>query len=141
MVANKFFPMDVRDPQRPDKMIKKPLCEQDYFRRLDLLCASCNAPLRGSYITALGRKYHMNHFTCSACDTIFGPQDSYYEHDDKVYCHYHYSVRFAGRCAGCRFPILKQFVELNKTNDAGKDEHWHPECYMINKVVTVITKD
>ena len=31
-----------------------PLCETDYFRRLDLICANCSGALRGSYITALG---------------------------------------------------------------------------------------
>ncbi len=30
------------------------LCETDYFRRLNLLCAKCGGALRGSYITALG---------------------------------------------------------------------------------------
>lgn len=107
-----------------------PLCETDYFRRLDLLCAKCGGALRGSYITALGMKFHVEHFTCSICPTVFGPQDSYYEHDGRVFCHFHYSTRFAIRCTGCRTAILKQFVEINRNN---KDEHWHPECYMIHK--------
>lgn len=107
-----------------------PLCETDYFRRLDLICANCGGALRGSYITALGKKFHVEHFTCSICPTVFGPQDSYYEHDGKVFCHFHYSTRFAIRCTGCRTAILKQFVEINRNNT---DEHWHPECYMIHK--------
>lgn len=107
-----------------------PLCETDYFRRLDLLCANCGGALRGSYITALGKKFHVEHFTCSICPTVFGPQDSYYEHDGRVFCHFHYSTRFAIRCTGCRTAILKQFVEINRNN---QDEHWHPECYMIHK--------
>ena len=104
--------------------------------------------LRGSYITAcseshvleypglplirnVDKKFHVEHFTCSLCSTLFGPQDSYYEHDGDVYCHYHYSTRFATKCAGCSSAILKQFVEINRNN---RDECWHPECYMINKV-------
>ncbi|KAI9595073.1 hypothetical protein BDF19DRAFT_385682 [Syncephalis fuscata] len=124
IVANKFFPITDADGNQ------HPTCERDYFRRLNLICDQCKDPLRGSYITALGRKFHMDHFSCSACNTVFGPQDSYYEHDSKVYCHYHYSIRFAGKCAGCRYAIMKQFVEISKVN---ADEHWHPECYMINK--------
>ncbi|RKP09832.1 hypothetical protein THASP1DRAFT_13729 [Thamnocephalis sphaerospora] len=124
IVASKFFPFT------DDEGNEHPSCEHDYFRRLNLICDSCKGPLRGSYITALGRKFHMDHFSCSACNTIFGPQDSYYEHDGRVYCHYHYSIRFAGKCAGCRYAIMKQFVEISKQ---GADEHWHPECYMINK--------
>lgn len=107
-----------------------PLCETDYFRRLDLLCFECGGALRGSYITALERKYHIEHFTCSVCPTVFGAQDSYYEHEGKVYCHYHYSTQFAQRCNGCQTAILKQFVEIFRN---GRNQHWHPECYMIHK--------
>jgi hypothetical protein len=76
-------------------------------------------------------KFHVEHFTCSVCPTVFGPQDSYYEHAGNVYCHFHYSTRFAVKCTGCRTAILKQFVEINRNSI---DEHWHPECYMIHKV-------
>ncbi|PWN21438.1 RhoGAP-domain-containing protein, partial [Microstroma glucosiphilum] len=149
VVASKFFPAteDMKDATSPttagdeDQRSRPsdgkgvpqklfPLCETDYFRRLDLLCATCGGALRGSYITALGKKFHVEHFTCSVCTTVFGPQDSYYEHDGRVFCHFHYSTRFAIQCSGCRTAILKQFVEINRNN---QDEHWHPECYMIHK--------
>ncbi len=125
IVASKFFPAD-------DGLgtAQYPLCETDYFRRLGLLCYHCNGALRGSYITALDRKYHVDHFTCHACPTVFGAKDSYYEHDGLVYCHYHYSTRFAQRCNGCQTAILKQFVEIYRN---GQDQHWHPACYMIHK--------
>lgn len=125
IVASKFFPADDGNggPQYP-------LCETDYFRRLGLLCYHCGGALRGSYITALGRKYHVDHFTCSLCPTVFGAEDSYYERDDQVYCHYHYSSQFAQRCNGCQTAILKQFVEIFRN---GQNQHWHPECYMIHK--------
>lgn len=78
VVAAKFFPVEAKDGRQ------YPLCERDYFRRLDLICNTCNLALRGSYITACGKKFHVEHFTCSACPTVFGPQDSYYEHDGDV---------------------------------------------------------
>ncbi|KAG0161722.1 hypothetical protein PDIDSM_1153 [Penicillium digitatum] len=56
--------------------------------------------------------------------------DSYYEHESKVYCHFHYSTQFAQRCHGCHTAILKQFVEIFRN---GQNQHWHPECYMIHK--------
>ncbi|KAI9720698.1 MAG: hypothetical protein M1828_005578 [Chrysothrix sp. TS-e1954] len=124
VVASKFFP----EPEQPPHQY--PLCETDYFRRLDLLCHTCGGALRGSYITALDRKYHIEHFTCSACSTVFGAADSYYEHDGNVFCHYHYSTRFAQKCNGCQTAILKQFVEIFRN---GQNQHWHPECYMIHK--------
>lgn len=127
IVASKFFPVQ-DDPNDPDSQY--PLCETDYFRRLDLLCHQCGGALRGSYITALDHKYHIDHFTCSACPTVFGASDSYYEHDGQVFCHYHYSTKFAQRCNGCQTAILKQFVEIFRN---GQNQHWHPECYMIHK--------
>lgn len=123
-MASKFFPV----PDHPPNQY--PLCETDYFRRLDLLCFACGGALRGSYITALDRKYHIEHFTCSVCPTVFGAQDSYYEHEGSVYCHYHYSTKFAQKCNGCQTAILKQFVEIFRN---GMNQHWHPECYMIHK--------
>ncbi|KAF9879844.1 rho GTPase activator [Colletotrichum karsti] len=125
IVASKFFPVDDENGEG-----QYPLCETDYFRRLGLLCFQCGGALRGSYITALDRKYHVDHFTCSMCPTVFGAQDSYYEHDGNVYCHYHYSTQFAQRCNGCQTAILKQFVEIFRN---GQNQHWHPECYMIHK--------
>jgi len=89
-----------------------------------------------TFAAASDKKYHVEHFTCSLCSTLFGPQDSYYEHDGDVYCHFHYSTRFATKCAGCSSAILKQFVEINRNM---RDECWHPECYMINKVHFLIT--
>lgn len=124
IVASKFFPAD------DDGQGQYPLCETDYFRRLGLLCYQCGGALRGSYITALERKYHVDHFTCSLCSTVFGAQDSYYEHDGNVYCHYHYSTRYAQRCNGCQTAILKQFVEIFRN---GQNQHWHPECYINHK--------
>jgi hypothetical protein len=46
VVASKFFPIDGPDGK------PYPLCERDYFRRLNLICAKCDQALRGSYITA-----------------------------------------------------------------------------------------
>ena len=125
-MASKFFPVDDEE----NEGAQYPLCEVDYFKRLDLLCFDCGGALRGSYITALDRKYHIEHFTCSLCPTVFGAQDSYYEHEGRVYCHYHYSTQFAQRCNGCQTAILKQFVEIFRN---GQNQHWHPECYMIHK--------
>lgn len=125
--AAKFFPVD-----------SKPLCEHCYFKRQNLLCYRCGNSLRGSYITALDRKYHVEHFTCSLCTIVFGPDDSYFEYQGDVYCRAHYSSLFAFHCEGCKSPILKQFVE---TYRGGKKQQWHPECYMIFKFWSVKITD
>lgn len=46
VVASKFFPIEGPDGKQ------QPLCERDYFGRLNLICAKCQQALRGSYITA-----------------------------------------------------------------------------------------
>lgn len=130
IVAEKFFP--ATDSRTGDKVI---LCERDYFRRLDLLCAKCGQALRGAHINALNKKYHLEHFTCSVCSTVFRQHDSYYEREGQVYCQQHYSLLFAAKCGGCHTAVLKNFVEM--TTKVSKIEQWHPECYMIFKLWNV----
>jgi len=81
----------------------------------------------------LNKKYHLNHFTCTVCDVVFQPNASYYEHNGNIYCQTHYSALFAQRCGGCHTPVLRQLIEVNKNTDS--QEQWHPECYMIYKVI------
>ncbi|KAJ3331303.1 hypothetical protein HDU76_003532 [Blyttiomyces sp. JEL0837] len=128
VVAEKFFPL-----VKPDGTADI-FCERDYFARMDLLCAKCGMALRGPHINALNKKYHLEHFTCSVCPTVFRQHDSYYERDGEVFCQYHYSVLFASKCGGCQTAVLKKFVEMNKDN---KVQQWHPECYMIYKLWNV----
>lgn len=49
VVASKFFPIEGSEGKQ------QPLCERDYFRRLNLICAKCGMALRGSYITACSK--------------------------------------------------------------------------------------
>lgn len=143
LCSDKFFAEDVEVPvdeslltepgeensQGKTKKIQVPLCEYDYFRRINLICYNCNKAIRGSYITAIGRKYHPEHFYCEVCHKVFETED-YYEHDGKIYCHYHYSRLYASHCEACKSAILKQYVEMHR---GGREQQWHPECFMIHK--------
>lgn len=136
--ASKFFSSETTDPET-GKLIKIALCEQDYFKKLDLVCYSCQNALRGPYVTALGRKYHLEHFTCSVCNKIFEKDESFYEHDNGIYCHYHYSKQYACHCEGCHSPILKQYLEIFR---GGRIQQWHPECFMVHKFWSItVTAD
>ncbi|KAJ2493614.1 Rho-type GTPase activating protein Rga1 [Coemansia sp. RSA 2050] len=95
-----------------------------------MVCARCKEPLDSTYVHAMGRKYHPDHFTCTACPTIFGPDGTYYEHEGEAFCLYHYTYLVAKKCAGCQQPIMKLFLQMSHR---GVEEHWHPECYMIYK--------
>ncbi|KAJ4178871.1 hypothetical protein NW755_012893 [Fusarium falciforme] len=129
-ITARFFPHD-------DNGTEKPLCERDYFRRLDLLCFKCDQALRGNYITALDRKYHIEHFSCETCNVVFKANGSYYEHGNKVFCMVDYVKLYAQRCEACKFPILKQFVEARRSEDS-KLLMWHPECYVIMKELSIV---
>lgn len=132
----KFFPYEIK---QDGKSTLVALCEYDYFKKLDLICFSCNNALRGPYITALGNKYHLEHFKCSVCQHVFDSDESYFEHENDIFCHYHYSKLYASHCEGCQSSILKQFVELYR---GGRTQHWHPECFMVHKFWNVcITAD
>ena len=56
VVANKFFPIHDRSGQQA------PLCERDYFRRLNLICSKCGGALRGSYIAACSTPHALLRF-------------------------------------------------------------------------------
>lgn len=134
----KFFPHDKIDESTGLKY-QVALCEYDYFKKLDLICFNCNSALRGPYITALGNKYHLEHFRCAVCEKVFESDESYYEHEGNIYCHFHYSKLYASHCEGCHSSIVKQFVELFR---GGRNQQWHPECYMVHKFWNVcITAD
>ncbi|CAI5755806.1 unnamed protein product [Candida verbasci] len=131
--SSKFFPFDLE----PNKQVA--LCEFHFFYRMKLICAECNNALRGPFISALGKKYHLEHFKCSKCHKVFNSNESYYEHNNFIYCHYDYIKLHASHCEGCHFSIVKQFVELYK---GGRNQNWHPECYMVHKFWNVnITPD
>ncbi|EDK41839.1 conserved hypothetical protein [Lodderomyces elongisporus NRRL YB-4239] len=136
----KFFPHEIpANVNGSETAIQVPLCEYDYFKRLDLICFNCDSALRGPYITALGNKYHLEHFKCSVCQHVFDTDESYYEHENNILCHYHYSKLYASHCEGCQSSIIKQFVELFR---GGRTQHWHPECFMVHKFWNVnITAD
>ncbi|KAJ2510614.1 Rho-type GTPase activating protein Rga1 [Coemansia sp. RSA 2049] len=114
----------------PDTRQQHLLCETHYFERTNMICAKCKEPLDSTYVHAMGRKYHPDHFTCTACPTVFGPEGTYYEHDGEAFCLYHYTYLVAKKCAGCQQPIMKLFLQMSHR---GAEEHWHPECYMIYK--------
>ncbi|OWB58039.1 hypothetical protein B5S28_g4029 [[Candida] boidinii] len=136
--SNKFFATDIpldKDSENKDEdnhpvgTVQVPLCEYDYFKRIDLICATCDKAIRGSYITAIGRKYHPEHFFCEVCHKLF-EQEDYYEYNDSIYCHFHYSQLYAAHCESCHSAILKQYVEMYR---GGREQQWHPECFMVHK--------
>jgi hypothetical protein len=110
-------------------------------------CHSCNERFDGEYVNAMGRSYHLYHFTCNDCHVQLGT--SFYEHKGNPLC-----PNCAGNllpCTKCRRGITGQYiiqdgkpfhkecldkwvcarchrdVEDIVTNALGK--HWHKHCF------------
>src|SRR5947209_1935256 len=78
------------------------------FLPVSLRCAGCGGGVRGSYITALDRQWHPEHFVCGACSTPL--HTGFYERDGKPYCEADYVQLFVPRCSICREPLRSRYL-------------------------------
>ncbi|XP_039292398.1 leupaxin isoform X1 [Nilaparvata lugens] len=84
-------------------------------------CSACDKPIVGQVITALGKTWHPEHFTCTHCAQELGTRN-FFERDGNPYCEPDYHNLFSPRCAYCNGPILDKCVTaLEKT--------WHTEHF------------
>ncbi|SCU90017.1 LAMI_0E00210g1_1 [Lachancea mirantina] len=120
----KYFPFE--DPKTHQLI---PLCQQDYFKRNNLLCHVCDKPLRGVYYNAFGKLYDEEHFCCKICHEKCGI-NTCFNYNDDLYCKYHFLKLFSHRCKGCNYPISDQYIEFPRGDEVHR---WHPECYGIHK--------
>jgi len=68
-------------------------------------CARCGKPCKGRSVTALGKTWHTDHFTCHICNEPFaGP--NFHAHEGNPYCQTHYVQMFGDNCADCHQPII-----------------------------------
>lgn len=56
-------------------------------------------------ITALGKTWHPEHFTCTHCNQELGTRN-FFEREGQPYCETDYHNLFSPRCAYCNGPIL-----------------------------------
>ncbi|CAG0897898.1 unnamed protein product [Darwinula stevensoni] len=88
-------------------------------------CSACKKPIVGQVVTALGKTWHVEHFTCAHCNQELGAK-TFFERDGLPYCEPDYHNLFSPRCAYCNGPILdKCITALEKT--------WHPEHFFCVK--------
>jgi len=77
-----------------------PYCETHYHLKRGSLCSRCNKPIVGRCISASGKKYHPDHFTCVKCNKLLATgnmDDEYKEVNGHPFC---------GNCAArIRFEI------------------------------------
>ncbi|KAG0718107.1 Paxillin [Chionoecetes opilio] len=68
-------------------------------------CTACAKPIVGQVITALGKTWHPEHFTCTHCNQELGTKN-FFEREGRPYCETDYHDLFSPRCAYCNGPIL-----------------------------------
>ncbi|KAL2100162.1 hypothetical protein ACEWY4_004556 [Coilia grayii] len=64
----------------------QPYCEGHYHERRGSLCSGCQKPITGRCITAMGKKFHPEHFVCAFCLKQLN-KGTFKEQNDKPYCH------------------------------------------------------
>lgn len=63
----------------------QPYCESHYHERRGSLCSGCQKPITGRCITAMGKKFHPEHFVCAFCLKQLN-KGTFKEQNEKPYC-------------------------------------------------------
>ncbi|XP_023612329.1 leupaxin isoform X4 [Myotis lucifugus] len=63
----------------------RPFCELHYHHRRGTLCYGCEQPITGRCISAMGHKFHPEHFVCAFCLTQLS-KGIFREQNGKTYC-------------------------------------------------------
>uniref|UniRef100_A0A8C1CSH9 Paxillin n=3 Tax=Cyprinus carpio TaxID=7962 RepID=A0A8C1CSH9_CYPCA len=63
----------------------QPYCEAHYHEHRGSLCSGCQKPITGRCITAMGKKFHPEHFVCAFCLKQLN-KGTFKEQNDKPYC-------------------------------------------------------
>ncbi|CAG01877.1 unnamed protein product, partial [Tetraodon nigroviridis] len=63
----------------------QPYCEAHYHERRGSLCSGCQKPITGRCITAMGKKFHPEHFVCAFCLKQLN-KGTFKEQNEKPYC-------------------------------------------------------
>ncbi|KAF9902109.1 hypothetical protein EC991_005278 [Linnemannia zychae] len=82
------------------------------------VCASCEEPISGTMITAMGKRWHSDHFVCTVCDLNL-EHVQFFHKDGEPYCHFDYHEKFSPKCGHCNTPIENECLTA-----LGKS--WHP---------------
>jgi len=133
MTSLNNFKMDERNVDEPviggapslDMMLgdlQEDMNKQGIKTKLKGVCGACTKPIVGQVITALGRTWHPEHFTCNQCNQELGTQN-FFERDGKPFCEHCYHSLFSPRCALCKGAILDKCI-------SALDQTWHPECFL-----------
>ncbi|KAK5870187.1 hypothetical protein PBY51_024842 [Eleginops maclovinus] len=100
----------------------RPYCHTHYHQLFSPRCAYCKGPIIQNILTALDQTWHPDHFFCTHCGGLFGP-DGFLEKDGKPYCCKDFYNLFAPKCSGCGESVKENY--LTAANGT-----WHSECFV-----------
>jgi hypothetical protein len=96
-------------------------CEDCYHLEFSPKCAFCSEPIKGQYISALGKTWHQNHFVCAECHKPFD-SDHFKKKDQNPYHAECYEKLFTVLCEKCSLPIKDKTLTT-------QNHHYHPSCF------------
>ncbi|KAF9177906.1 hypothetical protein BGZ51_008168 [Haplosporangium sp. Z 767] len=82
------------------------------------ICSSCDEPISGMMITAMGKRWHSDHFVCTVCNLNL-EHVQFFQKDGLPYCHLDYHDKFSPKCGHCNTAIENECLTA-----LGKS--WHP---------------
>jgi len=100
----------------------QPYCERCFQEIHCARCGHCSKPVLDRCISALGKKWHVEHFICTQCLKPFGG-GVFFEKDGRPYCETDFFGLYAPKCAACKEPIRADCI-----NALGSQ--WHPEHFV-----------
>ncbi|KAG0052650.1 hypothetical protein BGZ83_002307 [Gryganskiella cystojenkinii] len=68
------------------------------------ICSSCDKPIVGTMITAMGKKWHSDHFVCTVCEMNL-ENVQFFHKDGLPYCSKDFHEKFSPKCGHCSMPI------------------------------------
>uniref|UniRef100_A0A0B7ADD6 PDZ and LIM domain protein Zasp n=1 Tax=Arion vulgaris TaxID=1028688 RepID=A0A0B7ADD6_9EUPU len=88
------------------------------------VCSGCNMPVRGPFVTALGKCWCPDHFICAnpQCGTKL-LDIGFVEEGGQLYCERDYAIHFAPHCDRCGQAVIGECVNAMQKS-------FHPHCFL-----------
>lgn len=85
-------------------------------------CGTCNQPILGEIIQAMGKTFHPEHWVCYKCRDPLGTR-SFYEVNEQPFCENCFQSSFCPKCAHCQLPVMDRCI-------AALGQKWHVEHFV-----------
>lgn len=98
------------------------------------LCKGCGQPIRGNYLTALGKTWHPEHFICGACRRPI-TDSRFLQHQESAYHTGCVQSRIVPRCALCSKSLTDEhLVDYWGTRFCSEHDGQYPKCLFCGRL-------